>query len=175
MKSFIDRADRKAFSEEDVNPLQHTAFQLQQSGQIDQACTLYEQAHREMVERETETGTEREMDSSGTNSKQLDIVTSDYGQMLEICCRHDDAITLLRSSLEMYALPQPSLCSVLLLKLLYIHPGLRTITEWNEMDKLYKDIKAASNSAKKTFKLQYKSHWAYFIMIQEALKLFVNS
>ena len=165
MKSFLDRADRITYSNNNDSTLelnlQQRAFQCQQNGEIDQACELYKTAYNEMLMKYS-------IKNFSTNVN-VDEATSDYCQMLEICCRHDESIILLRSTLLQHNLPQPSLCSVLLLKLLYIRPSnnYRTTTDWEEMEILYRAINSATDQVKKCFRLQYKSHWAYFTMIQE--------
>ena len=59
MKSFLDRADRITYSNNNDSTLelnlQQRAFQCQQNGEIDQACELYKTAYNEMLMNLSET------------------------------------------------------------------------------------------------------------------------
>jgi hypothetical protein len=184
MKSFLDRADRgnltfyaqeeKTSCSNEYLQLQAHAFEQQQLGQIEAACDTFGKIHAQAISSYAlakSSNVAATASSSSCIAPSLDVidsVTADYCQLLEICCRHGEALDLLRSTLDRHPmLPCPSLCSVLLLKILFTHPGSRTQECWEEMRCLLTQYHEAPSSAKKNFKKAYKSHFAYYIIVQQ--------
>ena len=167
MKSFADRADRGVFSLAAIDSLSppDKAFRYQQLGHIDLACEVYQSIYVKTLAASTSSTSSTTSDIVDAHT--IDAATADYCQLLEICCRHTEAVQILRTTLVQHPLPCPTLCSVLLLKILFTHPLSRTSYCWHEIKHLLVQFDTASSVDKKKFKKMYKSHYAYYTIVQQ--------
>lgn len=191
MKSFADRADR-GLHKTDVNSSLHSqAYLLQQAGKNEEALQLYATIYQKNVasllrpstinyDNIATTATINTTNTATTATSEpnfdiLDTTTADYCQLLEICCAHNQAIQILKSTLEHYedVLPVPCVCSLLLLKILYTHPEARSELQWEEMKILCSKINNAVVNNKnhaKSLRRRYKSSWSYYTIISELFR-----
>ena len=152
MKSFRDRIDRTSdqrslvatteegrqnYNQDDDDDDDNAAFLLQRRGRIDEAGAVYMDVHQRVLSswhgnNALSSSSESSSHSSGSSNDScqratdddVDLSASDVGQILEICCFHQKAITHLQHTIDACALPCPSLCSLLLLKLLWTRPDV---------------------------------------------------
>ena len=136
---------RQNYNQDDDDDDDNAAFLLQREGRIDEACAVYMDVHqRVLTSWHGEVHDDSALSSSGESSSRssgsssgssndtcqratnddVDLSASDVGQILEICCFHQKAITHLQHMIDVCSLPCPSLCSLLLLKLLWTRPDV---------------------------------------------------
>ena len=208
MNSFADRADRRHGSNDASNARrdktdlipsrvippsiasqQEQALQYTLTGDIETSCSLYETIYHTIINRE-----DQHQHRHQAPLWLVDLVTADYCQLLELCCQHELAISILQNIISKYTvLPHlPSLCSILLFKLLFTSPtinsemwtslhelmplfqtktktkkyasSLKSSTDHNDDNDVMKEDKT------KQLRVMYKSHWSYVTMITELFK-----